>query len=291
MTTTRSRRPIADHGTLSRYKHHGCKCDTCRNGYTAWQRNRYRRRGYGTWQPFVDAEPIRQHILTLHGSGMSYASIAQAAGMYEATLRGFLYALGPKSPRKEKATHEIAARILAVTPDPMLSGWVDATGTRRRIQALAANGWPMSALATFIGVNSGSVNRFTRQTRVYADTARAVAEVYGKYATASPQDHGVPQWKSDRHRREAQTKQWPDPTWWEDMGRIDDPTFDPLKIVERRLNRDELAAVRRAEVEHLASYGYDADEINKRVDLSISTIRGILLELRTGQRRDRRQAA
>ncbi|MEU0355688.1 hypothetical protein [Streptomyces cyaneofuscatus] len=288
--TTRTR-PIADHGTLSRYKHHGCKCDTCRAGYTAWQRNRYRRRGYGTWQPFVDAEPIRQHILTLHAGGMSYASIAKAAGMYEATVTGFIYALSAKDPRKEKATPEIAARILAVTPDPMLSGWVDATGTRRRIQALAANGWPMSALAGFIGVNSGSVNRFTRQIRVYADTARAVADVYAKYATASPQDHGVPQWKSDRHRREAQAKQWPDPTWWEDMGHIDDPTFDPQKVVKRRLNRDELAAIRREEIAHLASYGHEAEEIAQRIGLGVTATRQILLELRTGQRRDRKTAA
>lgn len=287
MTTTRT---IADHGTLSRYKHHGCKCETCRASYCAWQRNRYRRRGYGTWQPFVDAEPIRQHITALHTVGMSYASIAKAADMHEATVTGFIYALSARDPRKEKATPNIAARILAVTADPMLSGWVNATGTRRRIQALAANGWPMGALAASIKVNTSTVNRLTRQQHVYATTARAVASTYNKYATTSPQDHGVPQWKSDRARQEAATKKWPDPVWWDDMGHIDDPDFDPA-TAEKKLGRDELAAIRRAEVEHLAAFGLDAEEINKRVDLALSTIRAILAELRTGQRRDRSKAA
>lgn len=285
-----STRTLADHGTLSRYKHHGCRCRTCVLGYRDYQRTTRRRRAYGTWHPFVDAEPIRQHILTLHGSGMSYASIAKAAGMYEATVTGFVYALGKRAPLKQRATPDIAAKILAVTPDPMLSGWVNATGTRRRIQALAAAGWPMGALATAIGVNSGTVNRMTRQTRVYASTARAVSAMYDEYATASPEGHGVQTWMADRTRRAAQAKHWPDPTWWEDMGHIDDPDFDP-RAAEGQLGRNELAAVRRSEVEHLASYGYEAEEINKRVDLALSTIRTILAELRTGQRRNRSKAA
>lgn len=285
-----STRTLADHGTLSRYKHHGCRCRTCVLGYRDYQRTSRRRRAYGTWHPFVDAEPIRQHILTLHNSGMSYASIAKAAGMYEATVTGFIYALSARDPRKEKATQDIAARILAVTADPLLSGWVDATGTRRRVQALVANGWPMDALAEHIGVNADTVSRITRQAKVYTSTARAVLAVYDQYATESPQNHGIEAWKADRTRRAAQAKNWPDPVWWEDMGHIDDPDFDP-HAAERRLGRNELAAVRRAEVEHLASYGYDAEDIDGRVDLGLSTIRAILTELRTGQRRDRSKAA
>lgn len=288
MTTTT--RPLADHGTLSRYKHHGCKCDTCRAGYSAWQRNRYRRRGYGTWQPFVDAEPIRQHIVTLHRSGMSYASIAKAADLYEATVTGFVYTLSSKAPQKKRATPEIATKILAVQADPLLSGRSDATGTRRRIQALAANGWPMSSLGPLIGVNADSVNRMTRQRSVYAATARSVTNVYQRYSAEAPEDHGVPAWKAERTRRETQAKGWPDPIWWEDMGHIDDPGFDPA-TAEQVLRRNELATVRRAEVEHLAGYGYGAEQINERVDLSLSAIRQILMEYRTGQRRSRTKAA
>ncbi|MGQ4353226.1 hypothetical protein [Streptomyces drozdowiczii] len=287
MTTTR---PLPDHGTLSRHKHHGCKCDTCRAGYCTWQRTRYRRRGYGTWQPFVDAEPVRQHIITLHSAGMSYASIAKAAGLYEATVTGFIYALSTKDPRKEKATPDIADSILAVSPDPMLSGWIDATGSRRRIQALAAHGWPMPSLAAPIGINPCSVNRITRQVRVYTSTARAVLDVYNTHATASPQEHGIPQWKSDRARREAQAKGWPDPLWWEDMGHIDDPNFDPA-TAEATGSRNDAAALRRAEVAHLAGYGYDAEAIAARVGMHVKSTRVILAELRTGQRRNRSKAA
>jgi len=283
-------RPIADHGTLSRYKHHGCRCETCCAGYRAYQRTTRRRRGYGTWQPFVGAEPVRQHIIALHNAGMSYASIAKAAGLYEATVTGFIYALSAKDPRKEKATPDIANSILAVTPDPMLSGWIDATGTRRRIQALAAHGWPMPSLADPIGINTCSVNRITRQVRVFTSTARAVLDVYNTHSAASPQEHGIPLWKSDRARREAQAKGWPDPLWWEDMGHIDDPNFDPANA-EAAASRNDVAALRRAEIEHLASYGYEAEDIAARVGMHVKSTRVILAELRTGQRRDRSKAA
>jgi AraC-like DNA-binding protein len=69
-------------------------------------------------------------------------------------------------------------------------------------------------------------------------------------------------------RNKARREGWPDPLWWEDMGHIDDPDFDPAAAVERELNRDELAALRRQEIAHLAAFGIPEHEIAQRLGMS-----------------------
>jgi hypothetical protein len=285
-TAAAGKRPIADHGTLSRAKYHGCKCEPCRDYLANYQRTRYRKIGYGTWQPLVDAEPVRQHLLALNAAGLSYDVIAERAGMYTATVTGFVYDLGTKIKRKKRTRRETAKRLLAITADTVTPGMVNAVGTIRRIRALAANGWPMRGLASHIGVAQTTVWKITQQTEVYRHTSRAVADCYEALRNERPEDHGVPPWVAARTRQWAAEQQWPDPLWWEDMGRIDDPTFDPA-AVERELNRDELGALRREEIEHLDSYGCTPEVIAERLDMALSTVRAIVQEIHTGQRRDR----
>lgn len=285
-------KPLPPHGSLSRHKYHGCKCDTCREGYRNYQRSRYRKQGYGTWQPYVDAEPVRQHLLQLRAAGFSYDRIAKTAGLYTAAVTAFVYDLGPKRHRRQRTTPGMAAKILAVTDDSMTPGMVDPTGTRRRIQALTAIGWPMRCLAPHIGVAQATVSRLCTQRYVFGHTAEAVASCYERLRDTDPQRYGVPAWLVTKSRNWAKREGWPDPVWWEDMGGIDDPDFDPADA-ERELGRNELASFRRAEVEHLASFGCSPEEIHARLgdEIALSTIRAIVREHQTGQRRDRRQAA
>lgn len=285
-------KPLPDHGTLSRHKYHKCKCQKCVDNYRAYQRNRHRKQGYGTWQPLVDAEPIRQHLLQLREQGIAFTRVAEIAGLHPPTVGAFLYALGPKRPRKKRATPEIAAKILAVTAETATPGIVDSTGTARRIQALAANGWPMKTLGPYIGVSPATVSRLTAQERVYRTTAEAVTACYLKLADQQPEAHGVPAALAERARRHAARQGWHDALWWEDMGRIDDPHFDPA-AADRQMKRDELAALRRAEIEHLDAFGCTPEEIHRRLrgEIGISTIRAIVHELHTGQRRERKQVA
>lgn len=285
-TRAAASRPLADHGTLSRAKYHGCKCDPCRDYLAAYQRTRYRKIGYGTWQPLVDAEPVRQHLLALNAAGLSYEVIAERAGMYTATVTGFVYDLSPKIKRKKRTRRETAERLLAITADTVTPGMVNAVGAVRRIRALAALGFPMRSLAGRIGVAQTTVWRITQQTEMYRPTSRAVADCYEQLRNERPEDHGIPPGVAARTRRWAAEQQWPDPLWWEDMGHLDDPTFDPA-AVERHLNRDELAALRRREIEHLDSYGCTPEVIAERLDMALSSVRAIVLEIHTGQRRDR----
>lgn len=286
MTTTA--KPLPPHGTLSRHKHYKCRCETCFEGYRTYQRARHRKQGYGTWQPFIDAEPVRQHLLALKAAGIGYTLVADHLGVTKTTITRFIYDLSASQPRKKRTRPDIANRILAITAADITPGMVDATGTRRRIQALAALGWPMRSLGPHTGMHPAQVGRIANQKYVYRPTQQAVADCYEKLRDLRPEDHGILPGSALKTRNKARREGWKDPLWWEDMGHIDDPDFDPA-AVEREPNRDELAALRRADIEHLARFGCNPEEIHRRLDeeVALSTVRAIVREVRTGQRRDR----
>lgn len=284
-------KPLPPHGTISRHKYHKCKCDTCFEAYRTYQRARHRKQGYGTWQPFIDAEPTRQHLIALHDAGIGYTLVAEHLGLPKTTITRFIYSLGSSHPRKKRTRPDIAERILALTVADLTPGMVDATGARRRIQALTAEGWPLSSLGPHIGTHPARVGQIANQQYIYRSTRKAVADCYDKLRHQRPEDHGVRPSSALRARNRAKREGWPDPLWWEDMGHIDDPDFDPAEA-EAELNRDELAALRRAEIEHLAGFGCTPEEIHQRLNgPALSTIRAIVRELRTGQQRQRNKAA
>lgn len=289
MTTTV--RPLPDHGTLSRAKYHKCHCDLCRRASADYQRNRHRKRGYGTWQPLIDAEPVRQHLLMLRDHGISYIRAAELAGMYAPTVGRLLYTVAGRKPVK-RVRPETAEALLAVQPDAISTHRTNATGTHRRIQALAANGWPLRRLAPHFGLNPSTPRRLLDQATLCTATAKAIAAAYDHLQGQRPEDHGVTPWDADKARRAAAAQGWHDPLWWEDMGRIDDPDFDPA-TVERELKRDELAALRRDEIIHLTRYGYTPESIHQRLneEISLSAIRNIVVEHRNGKKRDRTKQA
>lgn len=128
---------------------------------------------------------------------------------------------------------------------------MDATGTRRRIQALAAIGWPLRELATRLDVLPSAVNHWTRRPLVHRSTAVKVAELFEQLSmTLGP---------SARARTCAQKAGWPPPlAWGED---IDDPdavssmelerAHDEALVENRRRDRNarQLDYVRRRRVE------------------------------------------
>lgn len=278
---------LPDHGTLSRHKHYGCRCDTCLDNYRTYVRARHRKIGYGTWQPYVDAEPVRQHLLDLHDNGgLSYAVIAEHLGRSVASITSFIYELSPTKKRRKRATPELANAILAIKPGDITPGMVDGTGTTRRIQALAANGWPMKTLSARIGLAAATVGRLAGQKWVFRATAQGVADCYEQLKDERPEDHGVTAWVAQKTRNRAASEGWRDPVWWEDMGDIDDPTFDPDQA-DRPLGRNELGAHRRSEIEHLASFGLSDHDIAARLGMAPAYVHDLVREMRKRQRSER----
>lgn len=107
---------------------------------------------------------------------------------------------------------------------------VDNTGTRRRIQALAAIGHSVPDIATHAGVSHRTLNGLDRTTRVTPAIARAIAETY-ETLCMTPATHPY----ALRNRRIAARKGWPPPLAWDD---IDNPHEQPKGVVYADDNTD-----------------------------------------------------
>ena len=145
-------------------------------------------------------------------------------------------------------------RVHGLTPTPD----IDSTGTSRRLQALAATGWPAHALTTHTGLAAGHLGqlRYGRRHRVRRDTATLIATVYDQlWDTPGP----------SRHMRErANHFGWQPPLAWSD-DTIDNPDARPdTGRPEHGLDL--------TEVEHLRRYGLNDTHIADRLGIKVESI-------------------
>jgi hypothetical protein len=98
------------HGTRSRYVT-GCRCDDCRDANRVYENDRNRARIYGhtSPNPFVDAAPVRAHLLRLTEAGLDRRTVADAADVPPSTVAEVIAAT------KAKLRTTTAQRLLAVT--------------------------------------------------------------------------------------------------------------------------------------------------------------------------------
>jgi len=217
------------HGYV-KYRLEGCRCDTCRNDCKLQMRRYRRSKAYGKVY-LVDAGPVRAHVQALQREGLGAERIARLAGVGLGTMNGLLYGFGGKPPSR-KIHPEPAKKILAVsaTIDTLSSrAAMDGTGTRRRLQALAAIGWSMSAVARAWGKSPPCVIPLFTAERVRVGTARAVRELYDALSSAPPPYHSGSRHQKaaiTRTKRMAAERGWRPPAAWDD-DTIDDPTFVP----------------------------------------------------------------
>ncbi|MEU3903266.1 hypothetical protein AB0F20_05555 [Streptomyces goshikiensis] len=214
-----------DHGTQSRYRHHGCRCEVCVDANRAYHRNRAAAIKAGAWQPYVDAEPVRQHILLLQEEGFSVSRIARLSGGSDWDIQRFIRACKGRG-RKRNTTEALAARILAIKPGEMTPAMVSAIGSNRRIEALCALGWPVSHTAAHMGWSHKNLHRIRQQQVVRIDSAQAVSAAYEGLRAKRPARNGVGQGASNRVRNMARARNWAPPKYWDERpGAIDDPYF------------------------------------------------------------------
>jgi hypothetical protein len=109
-------------------------------------------------------------------------------------------------------------------------GTVDPTGTIRRLQALAALGWPQPELARLLGCHPRALGQLGRRSQmVHAGTARNVAVLYDELSMRIG--------PSQRARNRASTLGYIPPLGWAE-GTIDDPHARPAPASERHAGRD-----------------------------------------------------
>ncbi|MGW1071517.1 hypothetical protein [Streptomyces sp. NPDC002537] len=194
-----------------------------------------RQQAYGRWQALVDAGPVRDHVNRVRAAGLGNRRIAELAGVTPSVLSRLLYPMSGKPPLRT-VRRSTAEKLLAIRPAPALladGALVDATGTRRRLQALTARGWTHRALAPHLGVGPLFVGDLARQARVTARHARSVAAVYNRLWDADPVRHGVPEPSATRARNLAARNGWPPPMAWDEES-IDAPEARPDMGMEHR---------------------------------------------------------
>lgn len=219
-----------EHGTRAKYVVEKCRCGPCKQANRQEDNHRARMEAYGRWQPYVDAEPVRQHVKALQAYGLGWKRIAVLAGVSNGAMSKLLYGLPAKGRGPSKGVRpETAAKILAVEATPANLGGstsVDAIGTRRRLQALVAGGWPQAQLARRLVMEPGNFGLLLREERVYAATARAVTALYEELWRADPAAHGVHPQGISRARNQARANGWAPVGAWDD-DHIDDPQAHP----------------------------------------------------------------
>lgn len=200
-----------------------------RDAKNRWARRRRRAIAYGQWEPFTDAEPARRHVLAIQATGMGLARIAAHTGVNRGSLDHLLYGSTPHPP---------AVHIRAENAEALLAFWpslddyedhnvIDATGTRRRSQALAAAGWNAKAMYSRMGVASPrTIERLRNRDKVTARLARAIRDFYSEVSAKTAEDYGVEPWIADRTRAYAIKRRWADAAGWDD-DTIDDPNAHP----------------------------------------------------------------
>ncbi|WP_446458600.1 hypothetical protein [Streptomyces rochei] len=193
------------------------------------QARRRRLQALGQWQPYVDAEPVRQHLYKVNAAGMPYRAICERLGLpNEASLQPLLWGRGPHGPSR-KIRRETAELILSYWPalgDFPDGALLDATGTRRRLEALAVRGWSRNAVGREIGMRPDNFRAAVSKDKVTARVARLVGAVYDKWWNQDPLDHGTSLNAVSRVRGDAARSGFHGPLAWDDDS-IDDPTALP----------------------------------------------------------------
>lgn len=223
MTETLTTECRAPKPGLSGYKHHGCNCPVCKQANRDHSRNRTRMLAYGRWQPLVDADPARRHVRWLMANGMGWQRVAAVAGVSEGAVSRMLYGRNSRPPtrriRRETETALLAVTLAGRAPHAL----VDATGARRRVQALAVIGWSLTEQARRLGYSEvQGLAMVLRQQWVTVRTAQAVAGLYDQmWARPAPAELNAA-----RTRRWAARKGFASPLAWDDDA-IDDPRATP----------------------------------------------------------------
>lgn len=230
------------HGTPSRYQGSRrnnnwapCRCDLCRAAwrYDCKRRDLRRLRGAA---PYADLAVVVAHINRLVDSGWNQTAIYTAAGIARRTMWSWL------NGSVEGVQHAVAARVLALQPAPRTPDLVPAIGTARRLQALAAMGWPVTRSGIEAGISDTHARNLAggRRQLVTSEVARKV-DAYYRPRCMRPGPSACA-------RTVARRNGWVSALAWND---IDDPKDKPHCIpgAQRRTSRKAASAQLAASVQ------------------------------------------
>jgi hypothetical protein len=142
---------------------------------------------YARWQPYVDAEPAREHVRALADAGIGWKRVAELAGVSTGSVSKLLYGGPADRPPSRRIRPQTAAAILAVRPSAQAvapGALVDSAGTHRRVQALVTGGWSQARLAGRLRVAPSTLDAALRRSRLAREREHDAQRVAGTAAAA-----------------------------------------------------------------------------------------------------------
>lgn len=278
------------HGTRRAYVADRCRCARCRQANTLAARERTTAIAYGIWPGLVDAGPARAHIQTLRAAGLSLKHVATLSGVARGTLDALVYGEPSRqSPPTARVHSKTEQRLLAVrfeiTALPMTARIV-ATGSRRRLQALAVLGWSIPALAARTALTERTLRATLTAKSVSVATATEIAAHFDQLGhTQPPAGSAAERDAACVQARQARAAGWRPPQAWEDIDSepeeaTAEPEPGPAEIgeelmdeiaIERAISGEPVtltAAERREAVARLTARGRSAQRIAELLHMS-----------------------
>ncbi len=284
------------HGTRAAYVKDRCRCSECTAANTAASRIVSRERIYGRWQPYVDAGPVREHIAALRAAGIGVERIAHLADLSVGHIRELAGHGRDDSSRTQRVRPSTATRVLSIgmgDASRAPCSRVDATGTRRRLQALVAVGWSAEELAAQLGRRPSSLRRSLTGESVTARTALEVATLYERlWNVPPPRATSKQRAVADDARAHAVVQGWLPPLAWDDIE--SDPTPPPTIKSPGRDDIDEIAVERALAGDGMAYQDLtsaEQQEVVRRLTAHGLSIRDIAAQLATTKRTVSRRRA
>lgn len=201
----------------------------------------------------VDATPARRHLQTLRRRGWTYPLIERQVRLGQVTIAR-IHDGGVTQLRADKA-----AEILALpTTWQHTTLAVPMDGTKRRLSALAWQGWSGVAVCRELGLSKSSLWHATCHGRIQARTAAVIAGFYDRHAYKPGPD--------PKYAVEARTKGAIPAAAWD--GDLDDPNNQPAD----NPNAPQQPGVQLDEVAFLTSWGLTEAQAAKRLGVRPDSI-------------------
>ena len=261
-----------EHGTNQAYVNDGCRCADCREANRLQQANRNRAIAYGR---FTDgktpAGPARAHVLSLRTAGTTLRHISEASGVPFNVVKTLVYGRGADA-QVRSIKKGYADALLGVQPCAEVLRYTDATGTRRRLQALVAVGHAFAVIGRRLGMPSPTLQHIAHGRRpvVQRTTEAKVRALYDELWDAPAPTGGYPGSVAQKARRLAVKHGWVPPMAWDD-DEIDDPAAVP--DTGEPTPREELITTQLEDLDWLAKFGVNALEAADRLGKNPGSLR------------------
>jgi hypothetical protein len=163
----------------------------------------------------------------MNAAGMPTTAIEQRLRLPVDALNALMWKRnGQYSQKVRRETAEAVMGYWPTLDDYPAHCLIDATGARRRVQALITLGWTQVYLRERIGVSKQAFHRVLTNSRVTAGLARDVVALYDELWKRRPYPTEVSTLAAAKARRQAQAACFVGPLAWDD-DLIDDPAALP----------------------------------------------------------------